>query len=550
MSPIDNSSILSLPRSFRWRVQLRVLSSIAQEWDVTLAQQRDHFVKLVDQYPFPDARNESNHPSSAAENSINEGTDMDPLTAMVMAETKQQERLHQLEMKYRKEKALRKRGMAVEKRVIEDEAVDSDADTRATLHVIDKDIHRLPPPPSADSDKLLPTETRHSVLRQVLFIYHCQNSQPGYRQGMHEIASYILYTLEVDCVDPHHLAADCYTTVQHILDEIKISYDVPVPPIYDPKPLEVMSRRILSVVHQHNAALHSCLHELSCPPQLYLTKWIRLLFSREVYQVLELWDFFMQAIADERESYSWMHVLEQTAAARLLLCGPSLLSQAPADTLHLLMNLPMEANISALVKVTRELLHNSPHLSLPPIPPRTPSIKVPPPTNHSYNNNNTTTGASQSQSYTPNREPVQRSFTPLLSAIKQGIETAKEQAKVTIEQWRQDIENPHDDDYTTTTTTTTAANRNSSHALPLERNYDDPLTGSLSVNFWQYPVHQSAATRNPSNATTVAGTASSPMSDSLRVVQDFIVGVEERRAGSVPPSVWHALADLHRFMVS
>jgi hypothetical protein len=415
-SDLDGSNL----RSFRWRVQLGLIPPPTAEWPTVLAEQRENYQQLVEQHPFPDDDEQQlkhgNHGAGGDASAITD-TDaasaalLDPLTAMLMEEQEKSERLEELDLKYRREKALRKRGLAGNgDRIFEDEEYDEQA---AALQIIDKDLDRLPSPrtkrhhapesssPSSSSPPLSSKQhddnnnfedehnmvdvvldddnddtnychRRRAVLREVLFLYTCEHPDPGYRQGMHEIASYLLHALQLDqeasSGNSHmaastlalDLAADTYTMLVPILQAILPAYDVKTP--QQSQPLPAMSRRILSLMDELCPALHYALTELHTPPQLYLTKWIRLLYSREVTHVLELWDdlFFPSvAVAANMNTYqhSWMTVLECTAAARLLLWRQQILQSPDASSrLNLLMNLPVEADTAPLVQLTKQLL--------------------------------------------------------------------------------------------------------------------------------------------------------------------------------------------------
>jgi hypothetical protein len=172
----------------------------------------------------------------------------------------------------------------------------------------------------------------------------------------------------------------------HILTAIMPAYDVG--PSKQSQPLPAMSRRILNILQEHCPELHYTLTELDTPPQLYLTKWIRLLYSREVpvTQVLELWDeLFFPSVSvvnanvantttDNTNQYhhqhTWMEVLECTAAARLLLWRQPILQSSDAShRLHLLMNLPVQNDIAPLVQLTKQLLEYPVRRSVVVLPP-------------------------------------------------------------------------------------------------------------------------------------------------------------------------------------
>jgi Rab-GTPase-TBC domain len=271
------------------------------------------------------------------------------------------------------------------------------------LSIIDKDLQRLPSPNINDGGDNCNSTTTTTMwntpeqqtawmeaLRELLYIFAQENSHIGYRQGMHEVASYLWLVLVLDRQrllaattndsDNNNdtilaLAFDrpaAYTMLRSILGHIRQAFDVKV--ASNSRPLEDMSHSILFKLQQyyHHAQrpdrLSPLLRSLSVPPQLYCTKWIRLLFSREVVganNVLAMWSVFIQLVS---EGYEWMAILETTAASRILLCQEALLTQ-PSDgnnnnntaahhhnVMDLLMNMPPLVTIEPLVQQINELL--------------------------------------------------------------------------------------------------------------------------------------------------------------------------------------------------
>lgn len=135
----------ALPRSVRWRMQLGLLKYPESEigWttedlhaynEQVLKQQRAAYRDLCDHYELDLVEDENGFVKQAdqQEEVLSEDEeDVDPLTMMVMDIEKKEKRRQELELKYRKEKALRKRGVAVDK-VIND---DSDGDRFDTYSV-------------------------------------------------------------------------------------------------------------------------------------------------------------------------------------------------------------------------------------------------------------------------------------------------------------------------------------------------------------------------------------------------------------------------------
>ena len=148
-----------LPRSVRWRIQLGLLqdptaaaaSSTNVDSDENLctlqtvleynseiiSKQADRFKELVEKYieetieEAEKAEEQSNNRSSDNSgvddsNAAAKPAEIDPLTAMVMEQEAQETRKAELYLKYRKERARRKRGLTSEARVIESDSDEVD----------------------------------------------------------------------------------------------------------------------------------------------------------------------------------------------------------------------------------------------------------------------------------------------------------------------------------------------------------------------------------------------------------------------------------------
>lgn len=157
---INGEHLASLPRSVRWRIQFgllqdpsSILTSAAnigkKEMHVCtletvlnhnhqlITKQADRFKDLVEKHleePTGDS-NDSHEQSNNLSPNRNElgdvnpspkSADIDPLTAMVMEQEAQEIRKAELYLKYRKERARRKRGLTTEARVIESESDEID----------------------------------------------------------------------------------------------------------------------------------------------------------------------------------------------------------------------------------------------------------------------------------------------------------------------------------------------------------------------------------------------------------------------------------------
>ena len=158
---INGEHLVSLPRSVRWRIQLGLLQDPSAEATVAniningnekrvcnletvsdhnhdiIFRQSERFKGLVEKH-LEETTEENNEqpnlsPSLSSENNGFDGAnnsanpaEVDPLTAMVMEKEAQETRKAELYLKYRKERARRKRGLTTEARVIESESDEVD----------------------------------------------------------------------------------------------------------------------------------------------------------------------------------------------------------------------------------------------------------------------------------------------------------------------------------------------------------------------------------------------------------------------------------------
>ena len=541
----DPSGSSNSRRSLQWRVQLAILSPRSEEWPTQLSAQRSLYAQWVQEYPFVQETDPKEQEAVIPSRQNQSQNELDPLTAMYLKDHEQTTRLQQLDLKYRKEKALRKRsGVASSGRQMEDESLTQQEERALFLQIIDKDLNRLPDPDQVHGTSVC-TDFRREILRQVLYIFACRHApEPGYQQGMHEIASYLLYALELDgCGAPVAAAsADTYHMLETVLEQIQPAFDVTADPATNKSPLEQMSIRILQVVAQHDAHLHQKIMGLGVPPQLIFTKWIRLLYSREVTNVLQLWDV-MFACHENVQA-----VAESLAATRLLF-HRNLLMEQEHDLLQLLMNMPVEENIQPLVAVLNALLAGNP----PPLPapvqrPPLPSSSVSQaamaaasswtdPLSQAFGNMTTSLSTNANFVQSPLEDAQRDGNRFSLNTVKDRL-ASKTQfiGKRLIQEWEQIASN----------------NNNNSHQQQSpsnERNYDDPPPDPLrSLSQQSYTVADVPSTRNsfPPSPTLDLPASVSPrqlaiqLNGSIGILQSFAV----QRREQVPEKVWEALANL------
>jgi hypothetical protein len=520
-------------RSYQWRVQLGILSSNPGEWASQLSAQRAAYAQWVVDFPFPGVYSNVIETATAEEEEplAVAGSDLDPLTAMWIEDRKQTDRLQELDLQYRKEKALRKRGYTAGERAIEDEHLSETEQQVLSVQIIDKDLHRLPDPDELNGTSVT-TIFRKEILRQVLFLFSCNHPHPGYQQGMHEIASYVLYALELDgCPMDHTARADTYHLLACLVTQLLSAYDAVAPSASTdtasavvssststPKkqssasPLEQMSVRILHLVQRHDPVLFQTITALQVPPQLFFTKWIRLLFSREVTDVLGLWDQLFAVCPLSKAA-------EALAAARLLVHRNLLLEQQ--DLLHFIMNLPMEeeSSIPSLVSVMKSLLGGE---AVPILPTR-----AAPPTSAVWSD--PLSQALQSITMTNPTTPTRGHQEPQSTG---GVGFSLSGVKERLASQTQSISKRLYHEWGTMAAATAP--------VVLERNYDDPPPPSRGVAVERQ--QQTPRTTQPSVTLTPQQLALQ-MNAAIGTLQTFAMQVEREQKG-VPNDVWEAIANL------
>ena len=150
----NGDHLKSLPRSLRWRIQLGILhdpiastnfaknakesicnlNSILSHNEDEISRQAERFKNLVEKYTEETSEVDNEHPDLSPSmpsdkfefDSTSNSAEVDPLTAMVMEKEAQETRKAELYLKYRKERARMKRGLATEARVIESESDEVD----------------------------------------------------------------------------------------------------------------------------------------------------------------------------------------------------------------------------------------------------------------------------------------------------------------------------------------------------------------------------------------------------------------------------------------
>ena len=293
--------------------------------------------------------------------------------------------------------------------------------TRELINLIYMDIHRLPCDHSSSSSSSNNNnkEERGENIVHILYLYARLYPNIGYRQGMHEIVSYILLVFEMDyclitnnknqklvntgtnlLLDSTYILHDTFTLFECIMSSLVHAYDVVLPsssiaaaalpssllvPKVSVSPMEDMTVSILDQIRRGGGGegrgeelYNYLLYTIPVPPQLYISKWIRLMFTREIAgsggggsnipMVLNLWDEFFDLTASQcltscsvSISIALLDVLKTAACGMILLMQHELLvvgrrggsNNQEESNMNLLMNYPPIQDIQPLVDIIR-----------------------------------------------------------------------------------------------------------------------------------------------------------------------------------------------------
>jgi hypothetical protein len=387
----------------------------------------------------------------------------------------------------------------------------------------------------------------------------------GYRQGMHEVASYLMFVLELE--QPKYtdnplftpILPFCFALLETVLGQLKTAYDAS-----GDQSLQNMSHAILSKLHQNDSTLYH--HLTTCPnippPPIYCTRWVRLLFSREVVgyeNVLKLWDLFF-------EYPQIMRALEVTCACRILLLRDSLMDPRH-NPLDLLMNIPALTDISQLTTTVRRLMAQK-DADVP--------IQLPPsqllPTGSPYKPEalaHPLAGQQQQQQGSIPQKKNVFNFNKLKQSLNERSESLKKKIANTTNEWKQaqnewnkQPPQPYDNNNMqrdTNTNTVSASSDMMAAAGQVIRNH--PILGKPTeeVLFADPLLNPQIMARNH-----IHSTWAQQMQSKIWTLQEFLMAVEQQgtmtnpeggggdnmspgiQAAPVPREVWEALADLDR----
>ena len=158
-----------------------------------------------------------------------------------------------------------------------------------------------------------------SMLVDILFVYCKLNRDISYRQGMHEVLAPILWVVSGDAIDSQSLGPDhadldgltlasldnryvehdAFTLFAAIMQTVKTFYEMgsnqepATAGLLNNSPIVERSKRIHeNYLHHADPELAEHLTAIEILPQIFLIRWVRLLFGREFpfEDVLGLWD--------------------------------------------------------------------------------------------------------------------------------------------------------------------------------------------------------------------------------------------------------------------
>lgn len=380
----------------------------------------------------------------------------------------------------------------------------------------------------------------------------------GYRQGMHEIASYLLYALELEQPQfPNNPLFDsilpiCFALLENTLDHLHLAYDAS-----GEQSLQKMSHSILSKIHQNDATLYKHLTTSPHipPPPIYCTRWVRLLFSREVVgfdNVFRLWDVFFEYKTNV------MRALEVTSAARILLLRDALLNPENSP-LDLLMNVPQLRDTSPLTSLLKQLMEQkdsdkpiqlpASQMMLP--PPQTPQkmqgTSPPMTTPQTATHSQGPIAHSSSMESTPNNKGMSNSnknfsFSKMAQSLGQKSESIRKKITTATNEWKRESSGGSSQ-YSVSADIFASAGeaiRQGTYNLnPTETViFNDPSTSSPHGSMPAPP-----SPRKHQHARWSQG-----LNERLLVVQNYLMAVEssEENSSKVPPEVWEAMAAMQR----
>jgi len=213
------------------------------------------------------------------------------------------------------------------------------------------------------------------VLHRVLLVWALEHPDTSYKQGMNEILAQLLLAYHKDRValaevelteelleilDDKHMEADLYTLFDGVMAILHPYYVAGANNTVEGNQtplafyMDKIHNKLLPLI---DPKLSQHLAEGFVMPQLYLLKWLRLLFVREMTtdQSLELWDYIFECFGlSSSESHS-REAIEYVAIALLTRISKLVLEHEPAFCLGTILKYPHIDNISEVIETARTL---------------------------------------------------------------------------------------------------------------------------------------------------------------------------------------------------
>jgi len=192
------------------------------------------------------------------------------------------------------------------------------------------------------------------ILLDILFVFCKLNPDVSYRQGMHELLAPVLWVVEHDAVDlglsskamgedsiivnvfdPDHIEHDTFALFGEIMQSAKNFYEMSTTSGSE-NPMVARSQRIFGeLLPKVDEELAKHLNSIDVIPQVFLMRWIRLLFGREFSfdAMLTIWDV---CFAEDPS----LDIVNEICVAMLLLIRWQLIAADYNEALTLLLHYP------------------------------------------------------------------------------------------------------------------------------------------------------------------------------------------------------------------
>jgi len=206
-------------------------------------------------------------------------------------------------------------------------------------------------------------EKIQKMMLNILFVYAKEHPDMGYKQGMHELLAPLLYLyrnekmkksdndgddfLLSELMDEEHMEHDTYMLFETIMKQAG-EWFINIGPkqvqkakgevvtVQQDSPVLIKCRNIfLNLLKAKDPGLYTYINTLKIEPQVYLLRWIRLLFGREfrLEETLQIWD----AIFSYDRSFS---LVDYIAVAMLISVREQLLATDYSGVLQTLFKFP------------------------------------------------------------------------------------------------------------------------------------------------------------------------------------------------------------------